>query len=82
MDGLKETNSPYQGLLLHKWLALIIILAWVHFEERALGNGDEDDQNNVKKTIGLMIKTTSLHMHNAFYYTSLTSTAQLRRETS
>ena len=29
-----------------------------------------------------MFKTTALHVHHAFKYISLTSTAQLRRETS
>ena len=33
-------------------------------------------------TIGFMSKTTALHVHHAFKYISLTSTARLRRETS
>ena len=32
-----------------------------------------------KKTIGLMIKTTALHVHHTFWYISLTSTAGLQR---
>ena len=31
----------------------------------SLSNYDDDDDNNVKK-IGLMIKTTALHVHHAF----------------
>ena len=39
-------------------------------------------RRQLQKTIGLMIKTTALHVHHAFKYISLTSTARLRRETS
>ena len=39
-------------------------------------------QRRLQKTIGLMIKTTALHVYHAFQYISLTSTARLRRETS
>ena len=39
-------------------------------------------QRQRQKTIGLMIKTTTLHVHHAFQYISLTSTARLRHETS
>ena len=40
-------------------------------------------QRRLQKAIGLMIKkTTALHVHHAFWYISLTSTARLRRETS
>ena len=39
-------------------------------------------QRRLQRTIGLMIKTTALHVYHAFQYISLTSTARLRRETS
>ena len=40
-------------------------------------------QRRLQKTKGsLMIKTTALHVHHAFKYISLTSTARLRRKTS
>ena len=32
----------------------------------SLGNYDDDHNDNFKKTIGLMIKTTALHVHHAF----------------
>ena len=32
----------------------------------SLSNHDDDHNNNFKKTIGLMIKTTVMHMHHAF----------------
>ena len=49
-----------------------------------LSNDDDDDNNNVKKTIGFIKyeQITALHVHHAFQYISLTSTARLRRETS
>ena len=42
----------------------------------------DEDNNSVKKTIVFMCKTTALHVHHAFQYISLTSTARLRREAS
>ena len=39
-------------------------------------------QQQRQKTIGFMSKTTALHVHHAFQYISLTSSAWLRRETS
>ena len=32
----------------------------------SLSNHDDDHNNDFKKTIGLMIKTTVMHMHHAF----------------
>ena len=32
----------------------------------SLSNYDDDHNNDIKKTIGLMIKTTALQVHNAF----------------
>ena len=38
-----------------------------------LRNHDQDGNGNVKKTIGLMSKTTTLHVHHAFLCISLPS---------
>ena len=38
-----------------------------------LQNYDSDDNGNDKKAIGLMSKTTTLHVHHAFLYISLQS---------
>ena len=38
---------------------------------RTLRNYDCDGNENVKKTIGLINKTTTLHVHHAFLYISL-----------
>ena len=38
-----------------------------------LRNYDSDGKENVKKAIGLMSKTTTLHVHHAFLYISLLS---------
>ena len=38
-----------------------------------LRNYDGNDKRNVKKAIGLMSKTTTLHVHHAFLYISLQS---------
>ena len=35
-----------------------------------LRSNDEDGNENIKKTIGLISKTTTLHMHHAFLYIS------------
>ena len=37
---------------------------------RDLRSNDVDDNENVKKTIGLIGKTTTLHMHHTFLYIS------------
>ena len=38
-----------------------------------LRNCDGDGKENVKKAVGLMSKTTTLHVHHAFFYISLLS---------
>ena len=38
---------------------------------RSFSKGDGDGRENVKKTIGFLSKTTSLHVHHAFLYISL-----------
>ena len=45
-----------------------------------LRSNDADGGKNVKKTIGLIRKTTTLHVHHAFSYISLPVFARLRRE--
>ena len=35
-----------------------------------LRSNDEDDNENVKKTIGLISKTTNSHVHHTFLYIS------------
>ena len=47
---------------------------------RTLRSHDADGNENVKKTIGLISKTTTLHVHHAFLYISLPVFARLRRE--
>ena len=37
---------------------------------RSFGNDDGDGNENVKKTTGLLSKTTNLHVHLAFLYIS------------
>ena len=38
--------------------------------------------DDFKKTTGLVIETTAPHVHHAFLYNSLTSTARVRHETA
>ena len=45
-----------------------------------LPNYDGDGNGNVKKAIGLMSKTTTLHVHHAFFVHFFAVLAQLRRE--
>ena len=52
-------------------------------EVRELGtlrNYDGDGNGNVKKAIGLMSKTTTLHVHHAFFVHFFAVLAKLRRE--
>ena len=37
------------------------------------GDGDGDGDENIKKAIGLVTKTTTLHVHHAFLYNTLLS---------
>ena len=45
-----------------------------------LRSNDADGNDNVKKTIGFICKTTTLHVHHAFLYISLPVFARLRRK--
>ena len=47
---------------------------------RALTNYDGDGKENVKQAIGLISKTTTLHVHHAFFVHFFAVLAQLRRE--
>ena len=45
-----------------------------------LRSNDADGNDNVKKTIGFICKTTTFHVHHAFLYISLPVFARLRRK--
>ena len=45
-----------------------------------LRSNDADGKENVKKTIGFIGETTTLHVHHTFLYISLPVFARLRRE--
>ena len=47
-----------------------------------LRSNDADGDENVKKTIGFIGKTTTLHVRHAFLYISLPVFAQIRRESA
>ena len=51
-------------------------------DNRDLKQRPRRQQHQRQKTSVFMCKTTALHVHHAFQYISLTSTARLRRETS
>ena len=44
------------------------------------GDGDGNGNEDVKKPIGLLRKTTTLHVHHAFFVHFVTVLALLRRE--
>ena len=46
----------------------------------SFSNDDGDGYENVKKAIGLLSKTTSLHMNHVFFLHLFVVTARLRRE--
>ena len=46
----------------------------------SFSNNDGDGNENVKKVIGLLSKTTSLHVHHTFFVHFFAVTARLRRE--
>ena len=56
------------------------MLAAIRVKIRTLRSNDADGGKNVKKTIGLIRKTTTLHVHHAFLYISLPVFARLQRE--
>ena len=48
----------------------------------SLSNDDTDGNENGKKAIGLIIKTTSFHVHHAFFVHFFTVVARLQRESA
>ena len=72
MPGLTMVRPASSGL----WkapldLVLVDTREKISFPEMSVGSfsnddGDGDGNENVKKAIGLLSKTTSLHVHNAF----------------
>ena len=43
---------------------------------------DEDGSENVKKAIGLLSKTTTLHVHHAFFVHCFVVASRLQREST
>ena len=73
-------NSRLKILVLINVIIIIIIIIVIVIIIRQFSNDDGDGNGNVKKTIGLMSKTTTLHVHHAFLYIFFAVTARLRRE--
>ena len=49
------------------WLQKLCVCEWVGATLLGtLSNYDDDHNDDFKKTVGLMIKTTALHVHHAF----------------
>ena len=74
----KKTLRKIAALVLETEISLTIVYVFVclsflcfsiHFVRTLLRNydGDGDGNGNVKKVIGLMSKTTTLHVHHAFF---------------
>ena len=62
-------NSRLKILVLINVIIIIIIIIIVMvIIIREFGNDDGDGNGNVKTAIGLMSKTTTLHVHHAFLY--------------
>ena len=73
---LKKTLRKIAALVLETEILLTIVYVVVcfsflcfsiHFVRTLLRNYDGDGNRNVKKVIGLMNKTTTLHVHHAFF---------------
>ena len=62
---VKQEENSVQILKIHfKYFKSVSKYTW--FGRGSLSNYDDDDNNDFKTTIGLMIKTTALHVHHAF----------------
>ena len=48
----------------------------------SVGKGDGDGSENGKKAIGLISKTTTLHVHHAFFVHFFAVVARLQRESA
>ena len=68
-----ETNKPNKTLRSVHFGVVVVELG-------TLRSNDADGNENVKKTIGFISKTTILHVHHAFLYISLPVFARLRLE--
>ena len=73
---LKKTLRKIAALVLETEILLTIVYVVVclsflcfsiHFVRTLLRNYDGDGNGKVKKVIGLMNKTTTLHVHHAFF---------------
>ena len=56
-------DRPFYGCAVFDWLCV----------SGSFRNDDGDGKENVKKAVGLLSKTTTLHVHHAFWYISLPS---------
>ena len=71
----KKTLRKIAALVLQTEISLTIVyvvvclsfLCFLILFVRTLRNYDGDDNGNIKKVIGLMSKTTTLHVHHAFF---------------
>ena len=48
----------------------MVVVAYERWSLGSLSNDDSDGNQDVKKAIGLLRKTTTLHVHHAFLYIS------------
>ena len=48
----------------------MVVVAYERWSLGSLSNDDGDGNQDVKKAIGLLRKTTTLHVHHAFLYIS------------
>ena len=53
------------------WSGFELYSRWVPWIVGSFSNDDGDGNEDVKKAIGLLRKTTTLHVHHAFLYISL-----------
>ena len=65
-----------------KSIVIFDVLVAVASSDRigTLRSNDADGNENVKKTIGFINKTTTLHVHRTYLYISFPVFARLRRE--
>ena len=61
-------------------LLAVVILLRVLARIGSFSNDDGDGKEDVETAIGLLSKTTTLHVHHAFFVHFLTVLARLRRE--
>ena len=61
------------GLFIHDRVVEVAVAICLESPIRTLRSDDGDGNDEVKKAIGLITKTTILHVHHAFFYISLPS---------